>query len=337
MFGPGGKISSGSSESAASTRPATCRQSWSTFRRTQGSSPSPGGSHSLAVDSGGNVFSWGLNGAGQLGNGQNINQFAPTPTTFPAGTPRILTVDAGGGHSLALDANHNVWAWGGNGDGQLGNQTFTTPSNVPVRVSFPEGTFVAAIFAGTLHNLALESESFIFDLEAVLEFAPLAQVRLVPQAFDPDAPINVETTSTNLDPAGEKQLVTQTLTDSAGHKLVLTLIQQQNGSDGLAVEVTSVQYNDGAAITPPRNLNEYHWKTDASGKIVQLQQHVLLGKASGVTNITALYVEARNQTEIRVSSPGGPPQHFTHSGLVTVQMGTINGNLSFSDGTHTWP
>ena len=297
-----------------------------------------GGSHSLALDSGGNVWAFGANAVGQLGNGQNIEQRGPTRTIFPDGTPRIVAIAAGGAHSLAIDANNNVWAWGTNGNGELGNQATGVNSNVPVRVGFPEGTFITAIDAGTFHNLALESEAFIFELEAVLDFAPLsAQVQLLPQSFELDKPIDVETTSTNLDPPGNKQLVTKTLTDSEGNKLVLTFIQQQIGDDAFAVEVTSVQYNDGAVITPPRNLNEFHWKTDEAGKIVMLEQHVFIGQARGATNITTHYVEARNQTDIFVTTPGGPPQRFTEAGLVTVQMSTINGTLSFSDGTHTWP
>jgi alpha-tubulin suppressor-like RCC1 family protein len=297
-----------------------------------------GGGHSLALDSGGNVWAFGANMIGQLGNGQNIDQHGPTLTTFPAGTPRIVAIAAGGSHSLALDANHNVWAWGNNGNGQLGNQAPGVPSNVPVRANFPEGTNVTTIAAGHNHSLALESEGFKFELEGVLEFEPFAsQVRLLPQAFDPDKTLNVETTSTDLTPSGSKLLVTNKLTDPAGNKLVLTLVQEKIGSDAVSLEVVSMQYNDGAVITPPDNQNEIHWNTDATGKVTMLQQHVRIELPRGMTNIKVHYVEGKNQTEINVTAPGGRPQRFTHSGLVTVQMSTINGTLSFSDGIHSWP
>ena len=151
------------------------------------------GSHSLAVDSGGNVFAWSKRGRAARQRAKHQPIWADAHHVSGR-HPRILTVAAGGGHSLALDANHNVWAWGTNGEGQLGNQTFGYPSNVPVRVLFPEGTFVDAIAAGTFHSLALESEAFIFDLEAVLEFSRLRRrCGLYRKAFDPDEPINVET------------------------------------------------------------------------------------------------------------------------------------------------
>ena len=296
-----------------------------------------GGNHSLALDSSGNVWAWGANGAGQLGNAQNIEQRSPTRSIFPTGTPRIVRISAGGGYNLAVDANRNAWAWGANGSGQLGNQQRFVNSNVPVRVAFPEGTRIATVAAGGFHSLALESRSFLDGLELVLDFDLTAQPRLLPQGLDPDEPIQVETTSTNLDPAGNKQLVTHTLTDTAANTLVLTLTQQRIGKDGLALEVASVQYNDGAPLTPPQNRNEYHWKTDASGRIVLLQQHVFLNNGDVVTNITAHYNAAKNETAIDVTTPTERPQHFTESGLVTLQMGTINGKLGFSDGTRIWP
>lgn len=296
-----------------------------------------GGLHSLALDSGGNVWAWGANGAGQLGNAQNIEQHAPTRTIFPGGIPRLVRIAAGGVHNLAIDANHNVWSWGGNGSGQLGNQQRFVNSNVPVPAGFPEGTRIVTIAAGGFHSLALESRSFFYGVEAVLDFKALtAQALLLPQSLEQDEPIDLETTSTNLDPAGNKTLVTHTLTDTAGNTLVLTLTQQRINGNGLALQVMSVQYNDGEVMIPPRNRNELVWKTDASGNVTVLQQHVFLDGADGVTNITTHYIAAKDQTAVYVESPTGP-EHFTEPGMVTVQMSTINGNLSFSDGTHIWP
>ena len=139
-----------------------------------------GGHHSLALDSGGGVWAWGANGAGQLGNAQNIQQHGPTRAVFPDGTPRIVTITAGGAFNLAVDANHDVWSWGANGSGQLGNQQMFVDSNVPVRVAFPDGTRIVTVAAGGFHSLALESRSFFDDLEPVVDVEPTAQARLLP-------------------------------------------------------------------------------------------------------------------------------------------------------------
>ena len=46
----------------------------------------------------------------------------------------IITIAAGGSHSLALKKDGTVWAWGGNGAGQLGDGTWTLLRWAPVQV-----------------------------------------------------------------------------------------------------------------------------------------------------------------------------------------------------------
>ena len=73
-----------------------------------------GANHSLAVDSNEGVWAWGRNNYGQLGNGCTS---APscTPSTTPAlvsSLSNVVTVAAGGRHSLALRRDGTVYAWG---------------------------------------------------------------------------------------------------------------------------------------------------------------------------------------------------------------------------------
>jgi alpha-tubulin suppressor-like RCC1 family protein len=295
-----------------------------------------GARHSLAIDSNGNVWAWGANLNGQLGNGTNIDSFGPTRVTFPDGTPRIVTIAAGGHHSLALDANNNLWAWGGNEHGQLGVAQNVFSRNTPIRSVFPDGTVIVGIAAGTAHSLALESKSFLLGLEAVVDLqSQTLQPLLLPQGLTPD-PIDVTTTSTPIDPAGRQLLVTNTLTDPAGNTLVLTLVQQKDDDKSLTLEVQSIQYNGGPVITAPPNRIEFRWNTDASGAITKLDQHLSLDKGATKTEIVTHYDSKTNQTDIQLVLPTGP-QKLTEPGLVIVQTATVNGSLSFSDGTHVWP
>jgi alpha-tubulin suppressor-like RCC1 family protein len=87
--------------------------------------------HSLAVKSDGTVFSFGLNGNGQLGDGSITQRLVPVPVTGFSGG---LAVAAGTTHSLALKNDGFVWAWGSNSVGQFG---VATPANSTVPVVGP--------------------------------------------------------------------------------------------------------------------------------------------------------------------------------------------------------
>jgi len=130
-----------------------------------------GGLHSLALKSDGTVWAWGLNFQGQLGNGTVTNSNTPVQVLGPGGVGNLTGVTAlavGGGqnqHSLALKSDGTVWAWGYNGQGQLGNATNTT-SNTPVQVLGPGGvgnlTGVTALAGGAYHSLALKSDGTVW-------------------------------------------------------------------------------------------------------------------------------------------------------------------------------
>ncbi len=102
---------------------------------------------SYARDDNGNVWAWGGNSAGQLGDGTTTASATPVQVcangaTAPCSSANgnvlsdvtaITNSSAFSMHSLALDASGNVWAWGSNDNGELGNGT-TTGSTTPVSV-----------------------------------------------------------------------------------------------------------------------------------------------------------------------------------------------------------
>ncbi|MFN8677291.1 MAG: CAP domain-containing protein [Thermomicrobiales bacterium] len=116
--------------------------------------------HALALARNGQVWAWGSNHSGQLGdNSGEFRQLTPVPVMIPAASGRIVALGGGGFHSLALEQNGRVWAWGGNGYGQLGTGT-TTDSPVPVR---PLNVFdVSAIAVGFGHNLVLKNDGAVW-------------------------------------------------------------------------------------------------------------------------------------------------------------------------------
>ena len=78
--------------------------------------------HTLLLKADGSVLSAGANHLGQLGNGTTASSaFDPQSSFLPVvGLSNIAAVAVGERHSLALDAGGNVWAWGDDGNGQLG-------------------------------------------------------------------------------------------------------------------------------------------------------------------------------------------------------------------------
>ena len=62
---------------------------------------------------------WGQAGSGQLGDGLTSNEeYDPVK---PTGLPPVISMAGGDGYSLALSSDGIVWAWGGEGNEQLGN------------------------------------------------------------------------------------------------------------------------------------------------------------------------------------------------------------------------
>lgn len=81
-----------------------------------------------------------------------------TVVTVVIGTASKIA--AGGAHSLAIDSNGALWAWGYNNYGELGDGT-NVNSNMPVRVSGLTG--VTEISGGEGHTLALDSNGAVWS------------------------------------------------------------------------------------------------------------------------------------------------------------------------------
>ena len=114
---------------------------------------STGANHSLALKNDGTVWAWGLNTNGQLGDNSYFQRNLPVQVAGNLSNVKAIT--AGGAHSLALKNDGTVWAWGSNGNGQLGTGNNTT-SNIPVAVLNLSG--VNHIGAGDDHSLALKTD-----------------------------------------------------------------------------------------------------------------------------------------------------------------------------------
>jgi gliding motility-associated-like protein len=111
-----------------------------------------------ALNSVGEVYSWGAEIstiAGILGLGSFHPSYTPpTKITFPISAAPIIALSSNddGYHTFALDENGNVYGWGYNAYGQLGNGTLINDS-VPTLVA----TSAIDIFAGELFSYILKT------------------------------------------------------------------------------------------------------------------------------------------------------------------------------------
>ena len=110
-----------------------------------------GSSHSCALTARGDVKCWGANADGQLGDNTTTQRSAFIDVNTL--TSEVNMIASGRGHSCLLTAAGGVKCWGGNGSGQLGNNT-VVENHVPVDVVGLSAD-VAMIASGDAFNCAL--------------------------------------------------------------------------------------------------------------------------------------------------------------------------------------
>lgn len=114
-----------------------------------------GTSHSCSLRNG-SAYCWGSNANGQLGNSSTISSPAPV-AVYTGGVLSGVTltqISAGNGFTCALASSGAAYCWGGNANGELGNNS-TAQSNVPVAVSTWSGNALIQISPGSNFTCAL--------------------------------------------------------------------------------------------------------------------------------------------------------------------------------------
>jgi alpha-tubulin suppressor-like RCC1 family protein len=129
-----------------------------------------------AIGSDGNLYAWGDNEYGQLGNGTTASSDSPVVVSLPAGvTPTAIA--AGCDNAYAVGSDGNVYAWGQAEVGQLGDGSSSGPqacnsltpvsvpepcSLTPVRVSMPSGVTASAVATGSDAAYAIGSDGNLY-------------------------------------------------------------------------------------------------------------------------------------------------------------------------------
>src|SRR4051812_35287765 len=103
------------------------------------------------------VYGWGVDYTGQVGDGHTTDAFTPQPVRLPAD---VWQVTAGSDFGVALRGNGTAWSWGANYNGQLGNGG-TDPTATPRPV--PGLHDIVQVSAGDWHVLALDGTGAVWS------------------------------------------------------------------------------------------------------------------------------------------------------------------------------
>ena len=115
---------------------------------------SKGYNFSTALDSDGNIWAWGSNDCGQLGNGITSDSNTANPQKLNT-TKKFIHISSQANNSIALDEDGNIWAWGKNDKTSFGDNV-TNQSNKPVQIT--NNIEFSQISAGNAHYAAIDTE-----------------------------------------------------------------------------------------------------------------------------------------------------------------------------------
>jgi alpha-tubulin suppressor-like RCC1 family protein len=115
------------------------------------------GLHTAAVKTNGQLYSWGANDEGQLGQGDTTDRLTPDRVGTATDWSQVA---CGAWHTIATRDDGTLWAWGGNGWGQAG------PSSVGSHLLSPRqigsSTAWAAVACGWYHDLAVKTDGTVY-------------------------------------------------------------------------------------------------------------------------------------------------------------------------------
>jgi hypothetical protein len=135
-----------------------------------------------ALSYAGNLYCWGYEGSGELGNGPTTGiQDAPVRVVKGAADPsdtdginltNIKEIQGGDSHTCAVSNGYNLYCWGSDFYGQLGNGATTGNQDAPVRVlkgaavpTDTDNTYltnIKEVSVGTHHTCALSNEDNLY-------------------------------------------------------------------------------------------------------------------------------------------------------------------------------
>jgi alpha-tubulin suppressor-like RCC1 family protein len=243
--------------------------------------------HSLAIDILGNLWAWGENGVGQLGDGTNIPRNSPVP--IKSGT-KFKIVSAGWNHSSAVDLLGNIWTWGESSDGQLGNgfNLLQYWSNVPVWIN--NENWKILLSTNTVNLAYSEGSSASINVTSNTSWNAKSNqtwVVVTPTSKNGDGTLSVKA-KVNPTITSRSAIVTVSATNAKSQTINIT---QAAGSATLSISTSTLNFSSEDAS--PKIVNIY---SNANWAVSINQSWLNVNQKTGNGNGTLIFSVAVNPT-----------------------------------------
>jgi alpha-tubulin suppressor-like RCC1 family protein len=154
VWGTNGQGSSGTGLNFFGARPSPIQIGSLEWIRRAG-----GNAISLGIKDDGTLWAWGDGRQGQLGNNRVVDQYI-VPTQIGSGTDWAEVFAFSESGCLAVKSNGTLWAWGGNGSGELGRGNTTSISSPAQVGALTDWKYVAG---GAVHALAVKANGSLWS------------------------------------------------------------------------------------------------------------------------------------------------------------------------------
>jgi alpha-tubulin suppressor-like RCC1 family protein len=120
------------------------------------------GGHTIALSTDGRVFTFGANDYGKLGDGTTTTSKTPREIKV-AGVNKFIFVASGARNSAAIAESGDLYTWGANSYGQIGNGTTSTSVKTPTKITVgTAGTKVKEVSIGDHFMAAMTEDGTLY-------------------------------------------------------------------------------------------------------------------------------------------------------------------------------
>ena len=126
---------------------------------------SVGNDHSMAITYDGILWGWGSNSHGKIGDGTaNMGWSGDNDRLIPTKImDSVALVSAGKNHTMAVTDDGNLWAWGSNLNGEIGNDFILIDRHLPTEVIFPSPSKMLTATEVTLTDALVVYRDFLMQ------------------------------------------------------------------------------------------------------------------------------------------------------------------------------